>query len=130
MDEPPPHPDPIPDPALEGSDDELPPSLVPVPEEFMEDLSTLPVSVPEGCEDTPSTPAVPRRLRRRSPRPCQRPRQFLPLRRRPADRRICWGRPPVRPPKLWVCRGQPPGRPPELWVCPGRSPGRPPEVLP
>ncbi|MEQ2307999.1 hypothetical protein AMECASPLE_023786 [Ameca splendens] len=62
-------PNPVPGSVLEGSEDELPPSLVPVPEEFVEDLSPLPVPVPEGCEDAPSLPAVSRRLRRRSPRP-------------------------------------------------------------
>ncbi|MED6232903.1 hypothetical protein ATANTOWER_004055 [Ataeniobius toweri] len=47
----PPLPAPVPGPVLEGSEDELPPSLFPVPEEFVEDLSPLPVTVPEGCED-------------------------------------------------------------------------------
>ncbi|KAK5599586.1 hypothetical protein CRENBAI_018896, partial [Crenichthys baileyi] len=60
---------PVPSPVLEGSEDELPPSLVPVPEEFIEDLSPLPVPVPEECEGASSLHAVPRRLRRRSPRP-------------------------------------------------------------
>ncbi|MEQ2243393.1 hypothetical protein ILYODFUR_006679 [Ilyodon furcidens] len=104
MDEPPPHPDPVPGsvpegsqaeppshpvPVLESSEEELPPSLVPVPEEFVDGLSPLPVSVPEGCKDSLSLPAVPRRLRRRSPQPRRRPQRFLPLCRRPADRRTC-----------------------------------------
>ncbi|MED6288591.1 hypothetical protein CHARACLAT_028128 [Characodon lateralis] len=100
----PPLPAPVPGPVLEGSEDELPPFLVPVPEEFVDELSPLPVSVPEGCEDAPSPPAVPRRLRRRSPQ------WFLPLRCQPADRRIGRGLPPVDPPELWVCRGWPRSR--------------------
>ncbi|KAK5607762.1 hypothetical protein CRENBAI_012309 [Crenichthys baileyi] len=44
-----PNPVPVPDPSLEGSEDELPPSLGPVPEEFVDELSPLPVSVSEGC---------------------------------------------------------------------------------
>ncbi|KAK5616960.1 hypothetical protein CRENBAI_012367 [Crenichthys baileyi] len=87
MDEPPPHPDPVPGSVfrrvswMNWSEDELPPSLVPVPEEFVEDLSPLPVPVPEGCEDTPSLHVGPRRLRRRSPQP--RRRSQLSLHRSP-----------------------------------------------
>ncbi|KAK5622048.1 hypothetical protein CRENBAI_011549 [Crenichthys baileyi] len=97
----PPLPASVPGPVLEGSEDELPPSLDPVLEEFVDELSPLPVSVPEGCEDAPSPPAVPQR--------------FLPLCRRPADRRICRGQPPGRLPVLWVCRTRPPCLPPELF---------------
>ncbi|MEQ2222804.1 hypothetical protein ILYODFUR_030265 [Ilyodon furcidens] len=109
----PPLPAPIPGPVLEGSEDKLPPSLVPVPEEFVDKLSPLPVSVPEGCEDVPC-------LRRKSPRPHRRPQWFQPLCRRPADcrigrgwladRRTCRGRLADRR----TCRGRPPGRPHEL----------------
>ncbi|MEQ2288702.1 hypothetical protein AMECASPLE_025504 [Ameca splendens] len=98
MDGLPPLPAPVPSPVLEGSKDELPPSLVPAPEEFLEDLSPLPVPVPEGCEDAPSPPA-----------------DRLPVRRRPADRRIGRGRPPVQLPELWICRG--PFHPPWSDVC-------------
>ncbi|KAK5613407.1 hypothetical protein CRENBAI_022324 [Crenichthys baileyi] len=61
----------------QGFEDELPQSLVPSPEEFVEDLSPLPVSVPEGCEDALPPPAVSRRLRRRSPRPRRRSQRSL-----------------------------------------------------
>ncbi|KAK5600885.1 hypothetical protein CRENBAI_007953, partial [Crenichthys baileyi] len=71
----PPLPAPVPGPVLKGSEEELPPFLVPVSEEFVEDLSPLPVPVPEGCEDAPSLPAVPQRLCRRSPRPRQSSQQ-------------------------------------------------------
>ncbi|MEQ2301748.1 hypothetical protein AMECASPLE_039233 [Ameca splendens] len=150
---------PVPGPILEGSEDELSPFLIPVPDVFVEDLSPLPVPVPGGCEDTPSPPAVSWWLRHRSPQPRRRSQRSphrtselhrgfswscrrLPdhrllrhrpaqlLHRRPADRRICRGRPPGLPPELWVCQGRPLGRPPELWACRGRPPGRPPELLP
>ncbi|MEQ2204273.1 hypothetical protein XENOCAPTIV_010736, partial [Xenoophorus captivus] len=42
---------PIPGPVLEGSEDELPPSLVPVPEEFVDELYPLPVPVLEELKD-------------------------------------------------------------------------------
>ncbi|MED6256030.1 hypothetical protein ATANTOWER_018615 [Ataeniobius toweri] len=105
----PPLPAPVPGPVLEGSEDKLPPSLVPVPEEFVDKLSPLPVSVPEGCEDAPS-------LRRRSPRPHRRPQRFQPLRRRPADRLPLRRRPadrlPLsgRPADRQIGRGQPADR--------------------
>ncbi|MED6283389.1 hypothetical protein CHARACLAT_008214 [Characodon lateralis] len=59
---------PVPGPVLEGSKDELPPSLVPVPQEFVEDLSPLPVPVPEGCEDAPSASAAPSQISMTSPK--------------------------------------------------------------
>ncbi|MEQ2290830.1 hypothetical protein AMECASPLE_006984 [Ameca splendens] len=137
MDEPPPHPDPVPSsglvdglpplpapvpgPVLEGSEDELPPSLFPVPEEFVEDLSPLPVTVPEGCEDAPSAPAVSRQHRRRSPQPRRGSQRsphptsvvhygFSRSRRRLSDHQLLRRRPVDH----WICRGRPPGQPPEL----------------
>ncbi|XP_047247864.1 arp2/3 complex-activating protein rickA-like [Girardinichthys multiradiatus] len=122
LDELPPHPDPVPGSVLEGSRaeppsysapvreglvDELPPSLVPVPEEFVEDVSPLPVPVHEGCEDAPSPPPVSRRLSDHRLLRCW-PADRLPQCRQPADRQICPGRPPGRPPELWVYRGRPP----------------------
>ncbi|KAK5622251.1 hypothetical protein CRENBAI_007090 [Crenichthys baileyi] len=103
----PPLPAPVPGPVLQGSEDELPPSLVPVPEEFVEDLSPLPLPVPEGCEDAPSPPAVFWRLRRRSPQPHRRSqwslhraselhRGFSWSRHRPSDHRLLRRRPADR----------------------------------
>ncbi|KAK5606545.1 hypothetical protein CRENBAI_019065 [Crenichthys baileyi] len=75
MDELPPHPDPVPGSVPEGSQSEPPSHSVPVREGLVEDLSPLPVPVPEGCEDTPSPPAGSRRIRRRSPQPRRRSRR-------------------------------------------------------
>ncbi|MEQ2181479.1 hypothetical protein GOODEAATRI_012014 [Goodea atripinnis] len=49
-----------------------PPSLVPVLEEFVDDLSPLPIPASEGREDVPSLPAVSRRLCHRSPQTHQK----------------------------------------------------------